>query len=330
MATYLERWQAAGIVDAATADRIREYEAEASCDAGGPGPGLERPGLVEGLVYVGFLIVAVGVMVLVGTNWDALGAAGRIIVTGLPGAAALGAGVWLRRSDVASLRRGAGVAWLVGGGLIVLCAGVTAHELFGWGTRGNTTAAAAAAVPLAVALWWLQRVPAQVVGLAAAAVLSAIAAEAHEPFGPDGVAAGLTLAAFGLAWMFAIELWRFEPRQVARPLAAIGVAAGAFFVGIDGEGPRELFLFAAVAFLISTSVSEGSAAYMVVGVAALFFGVVNVISRHVDNETVAAFLFIGLGLALLAGVVIMVRRRPWTLIRRGGRTGRGADVARSP
>lgn len=303
------------MIDAATAARIREFEATAGA-AGGPDAEFGRPGLVEGLVYVGFLIVAVGVGVLIVINWDALGAAGRIIATGLPGAAALAAGAWLRRNDVPSLRRGAGVAWLVGSGLLVLCAGVTAHDVFDWGQRGNTTAAASVAVPLAVLLWWLQRTPAQVIGLAAASVLSAFAAESHKPFGPDAVAAGLTLAAFGLAWMLAIELWKFGPRAAARPLAAIGVAAGAFFAGADGDGARELFVFAAVALLITASVTEGSAASMAVGIVALFIGIVNVITRRVDNDTTSAFLFIGLGLALLGGVVVMARWRPWTLVHR--------------
>src|SRR5436305_8676235 len=91
---HLTAWLAAGIIDTATADRLRAFE--------GAHPAERGVSIAEVLAYIGAVVILVGVGFLVGVEYAWLGAAGRIAVVGLVGIAAAGAGLLL------DLRAGAG------------------------------------------------------------------------------------------------------------------------------------------------------------------------------------------------------------------------------
>src|SRR5579863_6789972 len=70
--SLLKRWQAAGIVDAETAARIRAHEAHpASHDS----PGLKWQGITA--LILGAILLACGVVLFVSAHWDQLGPAAR-------------------------------------------------------------------------------------------------------------------------------------------------------------------------------------------------------------------------------------------------------------
>ncbi|MFQ6537670.1 MULTISPECIES: DUF2157 domain-containing protein [Aphanothece] len=67
LSQQLERWQAAGLIDGATAERIRSWEAR---NLGPSAPSLRIPTLVA--VSLGGVLLAAGVLLLVSTHWEAL------------------------------------------------------------------------------------------------------------------------------------------------------------------------------------------------------------------------------------------------------------------
>jgi uncharacterized membrane protein len=78
----LDAWIAAGIIDGATADRIRAFE-----DAG------ERPYVLWAVVGLGLFALALGVMLIVAANWELIPAWAKLVTHWLLTAAAAGA-VW--------------------------------------------------------------------------------------------------------------------------------------------------------------------------------------------------------------------------------------------
>jgi len=105
----LGAWQAAGIVDAETAARIEAFETSRSAAES------SRDGISAGeaIAYIGSVVLLVGVAFLYGSQYKALGSAGRLIILALVVGAGLVMGELVRRAGgtgAARRARGAGLA----------------------------------------------------------------------------------------------------------------------------------------------------------------------------------------------------------------------------
>jgi uncharacterized membrane protein len=88
---FLNRWQLAGVLDAASAARIRAYESEQERPAG-----LRWQGMVA--LILGAILLACGVVLFVSSHWDRIGPSLRFaLVLGMVAVFHLG-GAWARRS----------------------------------------------------------------------------------------------------------------------------------------------------------------------------------------------------------------------------------------
>jgi len=107
---HLGAWQAAGIVDAETAARIEAFEASrppAESSRGGISAG-------ETIAYIGSVVLLVGVAFLYGTQYKALGSAGRLIILALVVGAGLVMGELVRRAGASwAARRARAAGWAV-------------------------------------------------------------------------------------------------------------------------------------------------------------------------------------------------------------------------
>lgn len=90
---WLDRWQSAGLVDAKTAQRIRDYEQSAGEEAAPPSPVRSRL-LVWLALGLGGLLLGAGVLLFVSAHWDELSPAARMSLIVLAVAAFHGGGVW--------------------------------------------------------------------------------------------------------------------------------------------------------------------------------------------------------------------------------------------
>ena len=309
----VRRWLDAGVVDAATADRILAFEAGAT--AGDSRRERAGPSITEFLVYLAAAIVGVGVTVLVATNWEHLGLLPRLLIPGVSALIALVAGQSMRGSAQASMARAGSAAWLLATALATGTVAIAAHEA-GWHEENVALAAAVTAVALAVTLWALSPVHAQLVGLAAAFLLLSLAFTARASGDSGPTILGISLAAFAAAALVATEAGILVPRLTAQLLASAGLALGAFYSGLP-PGPALAALVALVASvgLVTASLRFNTLLYMIFAVLIAFAGLVTAILRHIDDTTLAALALIAVGLALLVALAVIARTRPWSRAR---------------
>lgn len=305
--TDVRRWVDAGVVDAATADRILAFEAA----SGRQPPDRAAPAITEFLVYLAAAIVGVGVTVLVATNWEDLGLLPRLLIPGGAAIVALIAGQALRRSPQPPLARAGTVVWLLATALATATVAIATHEA-GWDEENTALAAGLSAVAVAVVLWALSQTHAQVIGLSAALFLLALSFTARW-HGDSGAAVfGTSLAVFAALALIATEARILVPRITAQLLGSAGLALGAFWAGLPpGPGLAALVALAASVALVAASLRFNTLIYMIFAVLIAFAGLVTVILRHIDNTTFAALALIGVGLALLVAIAVIARTRPW-------------------
>lgn len=304
---HLRDWRAAGLIDAEAEQRILAHERTRQL------PVQERPTVLEGLIYVGLAIIAVGVALLIASNWDNLPDWAKVLIPGAPALAGIAAGFVLRDSALPSMRRGAAVTWLVASALLATTAAVVG-AIADWPAESVLFAAAITGTAVAVALWTAFPTNPQLIGMAAGMLLLSIwlgvEADTH------GVATGsLAAAVVGVAAIALVEAGILRPVALARLLAALFTAGGAYLAGLDSgdAGWMELLVFVAALALVALSVQRAGFAYMVIGVLALFVGLTSSIGRHVDDPTIAALAFIVVGVGVIGAVMLLVKRRPWAL-----------------
>jgi hypothetical protein len=240
----------------------------------------------------------------------------RILIPAMGAALATVAGAAFGRSPRSGLRRGRQAAWLLATALTTVTAAVAASEA-GAPAVWTSVVAAAVALVASIACWTLSKTHLQVTGMAAACVLASLSAAAlvaeygngdYSPF-----AAGVSLVLFGLAAAAAVEAGIVSPVTTARVLGGLGAVVGAIYTGIEtGPAWGESVAFAIAGVFAYGSFSRGVFTYMAVSVAVAFVGLATLILRHVEDSTMVAVAFIAVGLALLAGIAVLERVRPWT------------------
>jgi len=303
---HLERWQAEGLLDAATAQRIRDFEAPRERERAG-----ERPGIMEALIYLGLAVVSVGVIVLLTSNWDVLETWARITVMVVPAALATLVGQVMRTSDQPEIRRGGWVAWLVAVALFAGAAAVIGNES-DWESKDQALAAGIVATALALAMWALEPQHPQVIGVAGSLFLLCVALAARADEANLAIGSGL-ISVIGLAGIILAELGLLTPRFTARAIAAAALAVASFYIGVDPDVSNafEAVVFVAGAVLVVASIRFGVFVYMLFGVAAVFAGLIQVMLSHIDDPTLAALGLMVVGTLLIAGVLLLARFRPW-------------------
>lgn len=308
---HLERWLTAGLLDTAAADRIRAFEEAPAARQEARGA---RPGIMEVLVYLGLAVVFAGAAILVGTSYGDYETWAKIAVFLVPGALALAAGWALKTQDDPPLQRGGQLAWFVAVAFLTAAAAVSADAADA-SERQVALSAAVTALVLGGALWSLWPTHPQVLAVGGASLLFSMAIGSWAEDNDIPVVLGLVLSAFGLGYLVLAELGYFRPRTTARLVAAGALAFGTFMAGVE-EGPAEVLIFIAGAALIAAGVSRGAFVYVGFGVGAVFVGLIRTITMHVDSATQAAVSLMGVGVLLIATVILLALSRPWQRMRR--------------
>lgn len=299
----LRRWSEAGIIDAATSQRVREFEhTRHATEAAG------RPGVLEVLVYLGVAVIGVGVFILMSISWDDLDEWARVAVTAVPGLFALLMGQVLRSSRLPGLQRGGQLAWLAATALLAGSAAVVGANN-DWDEANVVLGAAITASILALTLWAVAPSHPQVVGIGAALFLLAAALGSRsEDF--SLAVAGISLMVFGGAAILLAERGLLVPITSSRGLAAIGFGFGGFWAAQDSAAYEPL-AFLAAAGLLAMGVWRGAFIYVIAGVALVFLALISSITQHIHEPSAAAAALILLGALLVAVVLGLARWQPW-------------------
>ncbi len=304
---YLKRWRAAGLIDETTAESIRAFEAAGSKKQPNEE---ERPSLIEALLYLGLVVVAVGVFSLLAQNWDSLQSFARVAVIAVPAALALVLGFALRASGDRPFVRGGHVAWLLA---VALTFGVVLVAFHEWGSnndeRNGLLVGGFVALVLALALWAISESVPQVFALAGAIFTFGQALGAW-PDDYSTAIAGTTALAGGALAIAMTESRIFAPRWAAAPLFALVAAVGAYESGIDGSLPwAETMSFVVAGALMALGLMRSNFAYLVIGVCLAFLSLVTLMFEHFQSDLGAPVALIISGALLVAAVLALIPLR---------------------
>ena len=306
---HLGRWVEGGVIDEAAAGRIRRFEA--AREKAERGSGDERPTVLEALLYLGVVVLGVGIFALIAQQWDELESWARVIATSVPVALLLLAGLAMRASDEPALRRGGQVAWLVAvamfaGALAVIINEYGPDSRSGDDDRNALLMIAAGTVALSLVLWVASATHPQVVAVAGSLVFLAQAL-GNWPDDFSEPVAGSLLLAMGAAGLALGEGRWLTPRASVRFAFAALAIAGPFQAGFGGERETafELLTFVVAAGVLALGVVRGSFSLVVVAILGTFAALVTFIFEHFE-EQLGAPVALMLSGALLVGAVLVL------------------------
>lgn len=313
----LSRWTEAGILDAASAARIRDFE------AGRVRPSEKepsRPGAMEALLYLGLVVLGVGAFSLLAENWSELESWARVLALAVPFVLVLVAGSAMLRSSDPQLERGSQAAWLLAVALFAGLLAVTFNE-YGLGfseddERGWLLLVAVSTLLFACGLWVLNPSHAQVMAVAGACFFLGQAVGDW----PDDYSqqyAGVTLLVAGAVGLALGELGWLTPQASARLFFGLLLMVGPFEAGVsDGPIFFEVLAGCAAAAVIALGVMRGDFLPVLLGVAGAFVVLVSFIFEHFQDRLGAPLALMLSGGILVAGVMLLAVLRRETRIGR--------------
>lgn len=305
---HLRRWLDAGLIAADAVERIQAFEREEGAGQRDEASPVPRPSLIEALLYVGVIVVAVGVFTLLERNWGELETWARVAVLAVPAAMALAAGWAMRSTGEPPFVRGGDMIWLAATALAGGTAAIVMHES---DVEGRTVflLAALAAVVVALGLWAVSPSYPQVLGAGGSLVVLGFSIAAW----PDEfrtVVGGPFMLAFGAAGIGLTELRMVQPRLGAAVVFAVLAAFGAFFTGLEDEVLwAELMSFAVAGGLMALSIWRQSFTYLLFGVALAFVQLVTFMFEYFEDDLGAPLALIISGAALIAAVLLLIPLR---------------------
>ena len=306
---HLRTWQNAGLLDEESVSRIIAFEA-ASRPAPAAAPE-ERPGVIEAILYLGFVVAGAGVFFLVGNNWEQLTSWSRLMLVTTAALLTLGAGAGMHLAGHPGVRRGGQAAWLLAVALSAASLAVAFNEYGGHqldDERWQIVVVATATFALAMTLWAVSPSSLQVLAIAGSTIFFAEALGAW----PDEYSprlAGLTIATTGAVLVVLTELGIFRPVYTARVAAAALLGMGAFHAGIDSSLPWEFIAFIAGGVLIGLGVWRASFTYIAAAVVTLLIALIMFMFEHFSGDVGGPIALILSGGLIIASVVILVQVR---------------------
>jgi hypothetical protein len=322
----LAAWQEAGLVDAQTAARIEAFESVRR-PVGEPGGGIS---VGEVVAYIGAVILLVGVGFLYGTQYQAMGSAGRLVILGLVVAAGLAAGELIRLSGALGAGRRARVAgWSVAAltatawfaQLFVDLHILTRPSVYNYpgasdDTSGSIALAAGIGFLIAVALLW--RAGAGLLAFVAAclAYTSVAAFDTYLRTEPAAWSAEATWLLPGVILAVLAEALTRGPdrrwaREVLRFAALLAPACAALgFSNLPDGAALELFAGSLALSAFGFAYLRGSAGFAISGGVALFIVVNEVGFRHFAQSLGFPVVLIVSGITLLVVAGSLFRLLP--------------------
>lgn len=307
----LSRWTRANLISGETADRIREFERDSTAARPDEPSTGSRPGALEAMLYLGLVVLGVGVFALIAQQWRDLETWARIAAIGAPTLIVFAVGAYLRLSPEPEMQRGSQAAWFVTLGLFAGFAAVLLDE-FDLGFAHDDSSDAILAVAsatffLALALWVFSPSQVQVFGLAASA---AFLGQGVGAWGDNQQVAGVTVFALGLAGLVLGAAGWLTPAAAVSVFFGFLTIAGPYEAGV-GDGPIlfELLAAAAACGVIALGVSRASFGTVLVGVGGAFIVLVTFVFEHFSDRIGAPTALMVSGGMLIAAVLLLAMYR---------------------
>lgn len=295
----LETWERQGLLSHDQADRILDFE--------GREPTRRFPPWMEAVAYLGAALVLLALILLASEFWDRLTGVAQfalaLVVTGI----LVTTGFLLRESQEPAAARAGSFAWLLAIGGAGFAAWVAGDRMLDLVEERSALLAALAAFGTALALWWMARRTAQMIGMGLAAAFAAFTVMAQFDPMPDW-GPNAALATVGAVWLLLTWGGIFEPEKVSYALGSIGVLFIGFFE-LLGTMPWPLLGLLAALSLMALAVRLEQGIMLGIGVAGLFLYVPATVFEVWGDTVGVPIALLITGIVLLAGILVAVRLR---------------------
>lgn len=304
----LDRWTAAGIIDAGQAARLESAEQARAGKGGVSSPGHRAMPLVaEVLGYLGAAIAISAGFVAVKQLWPRMPSTAMLWFTAVAAILLIVVGAVLRTSGQPAYGRLRSVLWLLATVAGTDCAAIVANEVLGLGEHGLLLTSAAAWAGLAISLWWFGKSALQhVVMFGGLVALLAAGLYQMEP--------ALTVTGYGTALWILSALWGVAAyrRYLTPPAAGLVVASGGVLAGATltmANPAGQALAVLTVAGLLAVGVAAHRVMFVAFGGAGTLWVVPETANRYLPGTVAAPLAAAVAGLVLLAIALWLARAR---------------------
>lgn len=304
----LDRWTAAGIIDAGQAARMESAEQA----EGGVGVPRRRalPLVVEVLGYLGAAIAISGGFVAVRQVWPGMPSTAMLWFTAVAAISLIVIGAVLRTGSQPAYGRLRSVLWLLATAAATDCAAIVANEVLRLGDDGLLLTSAAAWAGLAIPLWWFGKSALQHVVMFGG-LLALLLAGLYQ------VEPNLSVTEYGIAVWILSALWGVAAyrRYLAPPTAGLAVASAGVLVGATmtmAHPAGQVLAVLTVAGLLAVGVAAHRVMLVAFGAAGTLWVVPETVNRYLPGTVAAPLAAAVAGLVLLAIALWLARARKQT------------------
>lgn len=299
----LQRWTAAGLIDADQAGRI-----EAAEQAGAHlQPRRRVPLVAEVLGYLGSVLAATAIGVALHQIWRHVPPAAWLAFAAVLAVGLLIAGAVVRTGGEPAFARLRSVLWLLAtvsaAGFIAVLTGKYLHLA----DSSVALSAEAAWLACAIPLWWLTKSAVQQAATFGGAIALALTGlDKIDPHaGPFSY--GLTLWALAVVWGVAAGRGYVVPRITGLFLSGAGALTGALIAMISDNAPGQVLGILTVAGLLTAGVAARRVLLIGIGAAGTLYVIPDVASRYLPGSLAAPLAVAMVGLVLF-GIALWLAR----------------------
>jgi len=298
---YLDRWAAAGIIDADQASRIEAAE-QARAQAL---PRRRLPLVAEVLGYLGAVFAITAVGVTLHQFWKNVPPAAELAVAGVIATGLLVAGAAVRTGSEAAFARLRSVLWLLGTASAASFVAVLTGRYLHLADTSVALCAEAAWLACAIPLWWRARSALQ--HLAAFGGVVALVETGLDRIDPHvgSFGFGLALWVLGGVWGIAVHRGYFVPRTAGILLSGAGLLTGAI-IAMD-EAPGQALGVATVAGLLAAGILVRRVLLIGIGALGTLYVIPDVAQHYLPHSVAGPLAVAVIGLVLLGTALWLAR-----------------------
>jgi hypothetical protein len=301
----LQKWTAAGLIDADQAGRIEAAEqARAHFQ-----PRRRVPLVAEALGYLGSVLAATAIGVALHQVWRHVPPAAWLAFAAMLGVGLLAAGALVKTGDEPAFARLRSVLWLLAtasaAGFTVILTGKYLHLA----DSSVALSAEAAWLACAIPLWWLTRSAVQQAATFGGAI--ALAETGLDKIDPHAGAFGygLTLWALAVVWGVAAARGYVVPRITGLLLSGAGALTGALIAMISDNAPGQVLGVLTVAGLLAAGVAARRVLLIGIGAAGTLYVIPAVAARYLPGSLAAPLAVAMVGLVMFGIAIWLARHR---------------------
>lgn len=303
----LQRWTAAGLIDAKQASRIEAAEAARPPRPADSSGRRRLPLVVEVLGYLGAVVAIAAGFVAVRQFWPHVPTGVELAFFGVTAVALTLAGGAIRTPGEPALARLRSVLWLMATASAAALASVIASRVLQMSDSDIALFVATTWTACAVPLWWRARSVLSHLAMFGGVVAVVLSGVGRLVTSPVGWEFGIALWAVSVLW--GVAAWRgyLTPRTAGLAAAGAGVLVGAMMTMDTTAGP--VFALVTVAGLLSMGVVFRQVLMLGLGAVGIIGVVPQAAIRYLPGSVAAPVAVALVGLLLLAIALWLARTR---------------------